>query len=82
MINCDESVSGGRPIRVERGGIEKQEPNRPEEKEESICGEKCNESLRLLTNNINSLGQETGSTKERELKEFLTENKIDIAGIQ
>ena len=51
-------------------------------KKRAFMGRNVNESLRLPTSNINSLEQETGITKERGLKEFLTENIIDIAGIQ
>ena len=47
-----------------------------------ICGEKCDECIRLLSNNVNSLGQYAGSNKEMNLKEFLKDYDIDITWIQ
>ena len=69
-------------MRVERGGLDRQEPNRLEEREGDICGEKCDDCIRLLSNNVNSLGQVEGSEKEMIFKEFVKDYEIDIAGIQ
>ena len=82
MNNDNQTVVGGRPLRVERGREGRQELNRPEEIIGDSCTTKSNDCLRLMSQNINGLGQDSNSIKEQGLKKFIEEYKIDVMAIQ
>ena len=82
MVSCNESVVEGRRLRDNYGGWDRQEPNRPEEAVGDWCGGKQKGNIRIVTQNINGLGQISGILKERNLKEFILDRDIDIMGVQ
>ena len=82
MVSCNGSVVEGRPLRENHGGWDRQELNRPEEAVGDGCGGKHKDNIRIVTQNINGIGQIAGSMKERNLKEFILEREIDIMGMQ
>ena len=82
MVSCNGSVVEGRPLRDNQGGWDRQEPNRPEEVVGDGCVGKHKDNIRIVTQNINGIGQIAGSMKERNLKEFILERDIDIMGVQ
>ena len=55
MISCHGSVVDGRPLRGNRGGWDRLEPNRPEEAVGDWCGDKHKGNLRIATQNVNGI---------------------------
>ena len=82
MISCHGSVVGGRPLRENNGGRDRQELNRLVEELGDHCGTKCGSCIRIVSQNINGLGQSTTSLKEKRLKNFALDKEIDILGVQ
>ena len=82
MINCDRSVVGGRQLRGRRGGRSRQESNRSEDEVGDHCGVKDKDTIRILTQNINGMGQVADSLKEMNLKTFTSNKMVDILAIQ
>ena len=82
MVSCNGSAVEGRPLRDNQGGWDRQEPNRPMEAVRDWWVGKKKGNLRIVTQNINGLGQISGSLKERNLKEFILDRDIDIMGVQ
>ena len=80
MVSCDDTASGGRPVRVDRW--DRQGSNRPMEAVGDECAFKLSTSLRLMTQNINGLGLIAENIKELAVKELLINKKIDVMGIQ
>ena len=81
MVSCNGSVVEGRPLRENHGGWDRQELNRPEEAVGDGCVGKHKDNIRIVTQNINGIGQIAGSMKERNLKDFILEREIDIMGM-
>ena len=82
MSNCHGSAVGGRLLRDAIWRMGRQEPNRPEERVGDECGEKDGEWLRIMTQNINGIGQEGGNIKERGIKTFVKEFNVDVMAMQ
>ena len=80
MISCNDTASGGRPVRVNRWN--RQGSNRPMEAVRDECALKLSTSLRLMTQNINGIGLIAENIKELAVKELLIDKKIDVMGIQ
>jgi len=82
MISCHETAGGERQLRGNTGGEDRQESNRSEEFVGDHCGDKNKRCLRIVTQNINGLGQMQNSLKELNLKHFASNYGVDILGIQ
>ena len=82
MISCHETAGGERQLRGNTGGEGRQESNRLEEYVGDQCGDKSKLCLRIVTQNINGLGQMKNSLKELNLKSFASNFGVDILGIQ
>ena len=82
MTSRHETTVGGRLLRVSNGRMGRQEPNRPEEYVGDKCGKKAGEMLRIMTQNINGIGQESGNIKERGIKIFVKEFDVDVMAMQ
>ena len=59
-----------------------QELNRPEDGVGDHCEGKNEGCIRIVSQNINSLGLVAGNMKEKNLNEFLMEKSVDVMGIQ
>ena len=62
--------------------MDRQEPNRPKEIVGDKCGEKEEDCIRVITQNINGIVQKANNLKEQSLKAFIWKYNIDILGIQ
>ena len=82
MSSCNGSAVGGRLLRDITDGEDRQEPNRPEEVVGDVCGKKDMECLRIVTQNINGIGQGRDNIKESALKKFIIDKDIDIFAAQ
>ena len=80
MISFTDTASDGHPVRVDRW--DRQGSNRPMEAMGDECALELSTSLRLMTQNINGLGQLAENIKELAVKELLIDKKIDVMGIQ
>ena len=78
MSSNTQPVLGGRPLREECEGEGRQEPNRPEERLDDIFNFKDNECIRIVSQNINRIGQDMNGIKEQGVKSFIKDNKVDI----
>ena len=67
MVSCNGSVVGGRPLQENNGGWDRLEPNCPDDSVGDLCGVKNAEIIRILTQNINGIGQNKSSLKEKNL---------------
>ena len=82
MSSINETAVGWRLLRDDNGGRERQEPNRQEEIVGDSCKTKEEQCIRLMSQNVNGIGQEANSAKEIGIKDFILNNKIDIMAIQ
>ena len=82
MVSCHETAGVERHLRGNTGGEGRRESNRSEEFVGDHCGDKNNRCLRIVTQNINGLGQIQNSLKELNLKYFASNYGVDILGIQ
>ena len=82
MSNINRSVVGGRLLRDEIERVDTQELNRPEEFMGDRCGVKDNGSLRIVSQNINGIGQTTKNIKEQNIKDFVHNFNVDILAMQ
>ena len=73
MSNNCQTVVGRRQPREERGGEDRQEPNRQKEIVGDMCNKKGDQCLRLMSQNINGIGQKANSEKELGIKNFISE---------
>ena len=74
MVSCTDTALGGRPVRVDRW--DRQGSNRPMEAVGDECALKLSTSLRLMTQNINGLGQFAENIKELAVKELLIDKRL------
>ena len=81
-LNNNETVSRGRLAQVNNRRRDTQERNRLEESVGDRCGKKQSAVIRVITQNIDGIGQEPNSLKERNLKDFVLDKEIDIFGFQ
>ena len=82
MSSTNETVVGWRRLRDDSVGTDRQEPNRQEETVGDRCNAKEEHCLRLISQNINGIGQETNNEKELGIKNFITDYKVDIMAVQ
>ena len=82
MISCHETVGGEHQLRGNTGAEGRQESNRLEKFVGDHCGVKNKLCLRIVTQNINGLGQMQNSLRELNLESFASNLGIDILGIQ
>ena len=82
MSSCNGSVVGGRQLQGETRRVDRQEPNRPEEAVGDICGKKHDMCLRIMSQNINGIGQNKNSNKENGIKGMIVEFSVDVLGLQ
>ena len=78
MGSYSETVVGGRLLRDFWEEGDKQELNRPEEIVGDTCGKKGKDCIRLMTQNINGIGQHCNNIKEKSLKDFCSSYNVDI----
>ena len=82
MINRHGSVAGGRPVRDNNGGRDRQELNCLVEAVGDHCGTKVGDCIRIVSQNINGLGQSATSLKDQRLKNFAIDKEVNVLGIQ
>ena len=82
MISCNGTVAGGRLSRVNILRKGRQEPNRQEEYVGDKGENKEGDCLRIVTQNINGIGQKSNNIKEKSVKEFIQQFHIDLYAIQ
>ena len=82
MCSRNETVAGGRLLQVNNGGRGRQESNRSEDIVGDICSTKHSECLRLITQNINGIGQTINNIKETGIKAFTHDYSVDILALQ
>ena len=82
MISCYETVAGERLLRGANGRGDRQELNRLEEFVGDSCELKDDDCVRLVTLNINSVGQTCNNIKDEYLKSFIKDTNIDIFAFQ
>ena len=82
MSSNTQPVVEGRPLRDKREGKGRQESNRPEERIGDIFNTKDNECIRIVSQNINGIGQDMNSIKEQGVKSFIKHNEVDIMALQ
>ena len=82
MTSCHGSAVGWRLSRDINGRSGRQEPNRQEEYVGDRCEGKEKDCFRIMTQNINGIGQEAGNIKEKSVKAFIQDFDIDIMALQ
>ena len=82
MISCNGTVVGGRQTRVQPRKLGRQESNRSVEYVGDSCEGKEESSFRIVTQNINGIGQVRNNVKEKAVKEFISDYNIDIMALQ
>ena len=82
MVSCHETAGVERHLRGNTGGEGRRESNRSEEFVGDHCGKKHKLCLRIVTQNVNGLGQMQNSLKELNLRAFASNFGVDILGIQ
>ena len=82
MISCNGTVVGGRQTRVQPRKLGRQESNRSVEYVGDSCEGKEESSFRIVTQNINGIGQVRNNVKEKAMKEFISDYNIDIMALQ
>ena len=68
MSSINDAVVGGRLLRSTERWTGRQEPNRPGESVGDKSKTKDKECFRLVSQNINGIGQEANNTKEMGIK--------------
>jgi len=82
MVSCNEAVVGERQSRVHPRRLVRQEPNCLEEYGGDSCEGKEENCFRIMTQNLNGIGQNRGNVKEKAVKEFVNTFHIDIMALQ
>jgi len=82
MTSCNEAVAGERQSRVHPRTMGRQELNRSEEYVGDSCEGKEKNCFRIMTQNLNGIGQNRGNVKEKAVKEFINTLHIDITALQ
>jgi exonuclease III len=82
MSSINDAVVGGRLLRPIERWTGRQEPNRPGESVGDKSKTKDKECFRLVSQNINGIGQEANNTKEMGIKKFAQDLKVDILALQ
>merc|ERR1740124_473926 len=82
MVSCNEAVVGERQSRVHPRRLVRQEPNCLEEYGGDSCEGKEENCFRIMTQNLNGIGQNRENVKEKAVKEFINTFHIDILALQ
>ena len=82
MSNINNAVVGGRLLRFLERERDRQVLNRPEESVGDNCNNMDKDCFRLMSQNINGIGQEANNTKEMGIKKFVKDFKVDIFALQ
>ena len=82
MSSTNETVVGWRRLRNDSVGTDRQKPNRQGETVGNRYNAKEERCLRLISQNINGIGQEANNEKELGIKNFITDYKVDIMSLQ
>jgi len=82
MISCNKVVVGERQSRVHPRRLGRQDPNRLEEYVGDSCEGKEEKCFRMMTQNLNGIGQSRGNKKEKAVKDFINTLHIDIMALQ
>jgi len=82
MISYNEAVVGEHQSRVRPRSSGRQDPNLSEEYVGDSCEVKKENCFRIMTQNLNGIGQNRGNVKEKAAKEFIHTFHIDILVLQ
>ena len=82
MSSISDTVVGGRLLRFGERIRDRQRPNCLEESVGDKCNLKGNDCFRIVSQNINSIGQEANNPKELGIKSFAQDLKIDVFALQ
>jgi len=82
MVSCNEAVAGERQSRVHPRRSGRQEPNCLEKYVGDSFEGKEENCFRIMTQNLNGIGQNRENVKEKAVKEFINTFHIDILALQ
>ena len=82
MCDNNEPLVGERLSKDNTTEADRQVPNRSEGWRGNVCEKKGDNCIRIMTQNINSIGIDTNLHKINEIKGIVEDQEIDIIGIQ